>query len=130
MLFARTLRPLPSSVQKIHHGTRSQLLSFHPLRTMSARESKPTVPTTAPAKWPAPENWPASKVRSTFIDYFVKQPGFEHTFWPSSGSIPFDDDTLLFANAVSGTFRACLSALSDDSCVHGLCAINVCGCSC
>lgn len=62
---------------------------------------KPTVPTTAPHAWPSPEDWPAAKVRQTFIDYFVNQPGFEHTFWPSSGVIPFDDDTLLFANAVS-----------------------------
>ena len=68
---------------------------------MSMADSVPQVPTSAPAKWPAPEDWPASKVRQTFIDYFVKQPGFEHTFWPSSGVIPFDDDTLLFANAVS-----------------------------
>jgi alanyl-tRNA synthetase len=68
---------------------------------MSAATSKPTVPTTAPHPWPAPQDWPAAKVRSTFIDYFKNSPGFEHTFWPSSGVIPFDDDTLLFANAVS-----------------------------
>lgn len=69
---------------------------------MSAAQSAPQVPKTAPAPWPSPQDWPASKVRQTFIDYFAKQPGFEHTFWPSSGVIPFDDDTLLFANAVSG----------------------------
>lgn len=68
---------------------------------MSMASSAPKVPTTAPAKWPAPEDWPAAKVRQTFIDYFVQNPGFEHTFWASSGVIPFDDDTLLFANAVS-----------------------------
>lgn len=70
------------------------------LKKMGAND-KPTVPTTAPHAWPSPEDWPAAKVRQTFIDYFVNQPGFEHTFWPSSGVIPFDDDTLLFANAVS-----------------------------
>jgi alanyl-tRNA synthetase len=68
---------------------------------MSAATSAPVVPTSAPAKWPSPEDWPAARVRQTFIDYFVNSPGFEHTFWPSSGVIPFDDDTLLFANAVS-----------------------------
>ena len=41
--------------------------------------------------------WPASKVRSTFVDYFVKQNG--HTFVPSSPVVPHDDPTLLFANA-------------------------------
>lgn len=79
------------------------LLSRSPLHlryTMSAASSAPKVPDTAPAKWPAPEEWPAQKVRQTFIDYFANTPGFEHTFWPSSGVIPFDDDTLLFANAV------------------------------
>ena len=69
---------------------------------MSAASSKPVTPTTAPHPYPRPEDWPAAKVRSTYIDYFKNAPGFEHTFWPSSGVIPFDDDTLLFANAVSG----------------------------
>jgi alanyl-tRNA synthetase len=66
-----------------------------------AANSAPQVPTTAPAAWPEPQNWSAEKVRKTYIDYFQNQPGYEHTFWPSSGVIPFDDDTLLFANAVS-----------------------------
>jgi alanyl-tRNA synthetase len=68
---------------------------------MSMAASAPKVPETAPAKWPQPENWPAAKVRETFMEYFKTTQGFEHTFWPSSGVIPFDDDTLLFANAVS-----------------------------
>jgi alanyl-tRNA synthetase len=68
---------------------------------MSMANSVPKIPDTAPAKWPQPENWPAAKVRQTYIEYFQKTEGFEHTFWPSSGVIPFDDDTLLFANAVS-----------------------------
>lgn len=61
----------------------------------------PTVPDSPPHPWPRPQEWPAAKVRQTYIDYFKEQPGLEHTFWPSSGVIPFDDDTLLFANAVS-----------------------------
>lgn len=92
MLFARSLRPIATPL-------RFQLR--HVSNRMSAANSAPTVPTTAPAKWPSPEDWPASKVRKTYIDFFTGQPGFEHTFWPSSGVIPFDDDTLLFANAVS-----------------------------
>ncbi|CAG8719904.1 5388_t:CDS:2, partial [Acaulospora colombiana] len=40
--------------------------------------------------------WTASKVRQTYIDFF-KSKG--HTFWPSSSTIPFEDPTLLFANA-------------------------------
>jgi hypothetical protein len=67
---------------------------------MSAANAKPTVPTTPPHPWPSPSDWPAEKVRQTYIEFFVNQPEFGHTFWPSSGVIPFDDDTLLFANAV------------------------------
>jgi len=40
--------------------------------------------------------WPASKVRKTFIEFFE---GKGHTFWPSSSTIPYEDPTLLFANA-------------------------------
>jgi alanyl-tRNA synthetase len=72
---------------------------------MSPATTAPALPKTPPAKWPSPEDWPANKVRQTFIDYFVNAPGFEHTFWRSSGVIPFDDDTLLFANAVSASYH-------------------------
>lgn len=78
----------------------SSLLSKYN-NNMSAADSAPVVPKTPGASWPQPENWPAEKVRKTFIEYFTQQPGFEHTFWPSAGVIPFDDDTLLFVNAVS-----------------------------
>ncbi|WVQ81256.1 alanine-tRNA ligase [Cryptococcus sp. DSM 104549] len=74
---------------------------------------KPTVPTTAPHPWPAPEDWPASKVRQSFIDYFANQPGFEHTHWPSSGVIPFDDDTLLFANAGMNQYKPLFLGTAD-----------------
>ncbi|WVR09077.1 alanine-tRNA ligase [Kwoniella sp. DSM 27419] len=80
---------------------------------MSAAALKPEVPTTAPHPWPQPEDWPAAKVRQTFIDYFVQQPGFEHTFWPSSGVIPFDDDTLLFANAGMNQYKPLFLGTAD-----------------
>ena len=40
--------------------------------------------------------WPANKVRSTFIEYFKRN---GHTYWKSSPCVPHDDPTLLFANA-------------------------------
>lgn len=40
--------------------------------------------------------WTAPKVRQQFIDYFKEQ---GHTFVPSSPTIPYEDPTLLFANA-------------------------------
>lgn len=50
-----------------------------------------SVSTTTPAV-----EWPAAKVRSTFLDFFRER---GHTFVPSSSTIPYDDPTLLFANA-------------------------------
>lgn len=40
--------------------------------------------------------WPAKKVRETFFEYFRSK---GHTFVPSSSTIPYEDPTLLFANA-------------------------------
>lgn len=42
-------------------------------------------------------DWPASKVRTTFLDYFKQS--HEHTFVPSASVIPYEDPTLLFVNA-------------------------------
>lgn len=96
MLLSRPTRLL---TRTIYHTQPPHLSSRR--FVMSGAAMKPVVPTTPPHPWPSPQDWPAAKVRSTFIEYFKNAPGAEHTFWPSSGVIPFDDDTLLFANAVS-----------------------------
>ena len=41
--------------------------------------------------------WSVSKVRDTFVDFFVKDNN--HTHVVSSATIPHDDPTLLFANS-------------------------------
>jgi alanyl-tRNA synthetase len=46
--------------------------------------------------------WTASKVRQEFFDFFLSK---DHTFVHSSPTIPYDDPTLLFANA--GMNQAC-----------------------
>eukprot|EP00818_Percolomonas_sp_WS_P000294 CAMPEP_0117447580 /NCGR_PEP_ID=MMETSP0759-20121206/6951_1 /TAXON_ID=63605 /ORGANISM="Percolomonas cosmopolitus, Strain WS" /LENGTH=1013 /DNA_ID=CAMNT_0005239925 /DNA_START=153 /DNA_END=3194 /DNA_ORIENTATION=+ len=51
----------------------------------------------------SPQNWPSDKVRSTFLDFFVKT--HHHTYVESSKTIPHDDPTLLFANAGMNQFK-------------------------
>ena len=40
--------------------------------------------------------WPAARVREEFFNYFKSK---DHPYVPSSSTIPYDDPTLLFANA-------------------------------
>ncbi|KZT63772.1 hypothetical protein DAEQUDRAFT_699743 [Daedalea quercina L-15889] len=48
-------------------------------------------------------HWPAAKVRQEFFSYFQSK---GHTFVPSSSTIPYEDPTLLFANAGMNQFKA------------------------
>ncbi|KDN40606.1 hypothetical protein K437DRAFT_258595 [Tilletiaria anomala UBC 951] len=58
-------------------------------------------------------DWPANKVRSTFVDYFKDKYG--HTFVPSSSTIPYDDPTLLFANAGMNQYKSIFLGIADPS---------------
>lgn len=46
--------------------------------------------------------WPARRTRDEFFKYFQER---DHTFVPSSSTIPYDDPTLLFANAGMNQFK-------------------------
>lgn len=43
-----------------------------------------------------PSTWSSARIRQEFFDYFAKT---GHTYVPSSSTIPYEDPTLLFANA-------------------------------
>ncbi|ODV77334.1 alanyl-tRNA synthetase, cytoplasmic [Suhomyces tanzawaensis NRRL Y-17324] len=48
-------------------------------------------------------DWSASKVRSTFLEFFKTKKN--HTFVPSSSVVPHNDPTLLFANAGMNQYK-------------------------
>ncbi|KAI8456025.1 alanyl-tRNA synthetase [Phakopsora pachyrhizi] len=58
-------------------------------------------------------DWPASKVRKTFLDFFENQNN--HKFVHSSSVIPFDDPTLLFANAGMNQYKPIFLGTVDPS---------------
>ena len=43
-----------------------------------------------------PSTWSSARIRHEFFDYFAKT---GHTYVPSSSTVPYEDPTLLFANA-------------------------------
>lgn len=54
-------------------------------------------------------DWPANKVRETFVKYFEER---QHTFVPSSSTIPYEDPTLLFANAGMNQYKSIFLGLA------------------
>lgn len=97
----------PQTLQTLSLGRR---LFFTTTFNMSAAPADTTSRFATTSKF---GSWPAKKVRSTFMDYFTKE--HKHTFVPSSSTIPYDDPTLLFANAGMNQYKSIFLGTVDPS---------------
>ncbi|XP_065865616.1 alanine--tRNA ligase isoform X1 [Euphorbia lathyris] len=61
---------------------------------------------------PQEMEWPANKVRDTFISYFEHK---DHVNWKSSPVVPVNDPTLLFANAGMNQYKPIFLGTADPN---------------
>ncbi|KAJ0401965.1 hypothetical protein P43SY_002012 [Pythium insidiosum] len=70
----------------------------------------------------SPENWPAKRIRQTFLEFFEKHASLPHTLYPSCPVIPLDDPTLLFINAGMNQFKPIFLGQVDPA--HPMAKLN------
>lgn len=91
------LEQLESIDQKLHQSSLNLDSIELQLQQQQQQQTHNTNPIISNDVSNASIEWPAARIRSTFIDFFVHKKN--HVMWPSSPVVPVNDPTLLFANA-------------------------------
>ncbi|PON41706.1 Alanine-tRNA ligase, class IIc [Parasponia andersonii] len=90
--------PPPSAPPLSLFSTLSSSSSSSPSTTLFSSSSSPSLQ----AAMGSNVEWPAKRVRDTFISFFEEK---NHVFYKSSPVVPHNDPTLLFANAGMNQFK-------------------------
>ncbi|RHZ09989.1 hypothetical protein DYB31_005846 [Aphanomyces astaci] len=59
--------------------------------------------------------WPAERIRQTFVDFFINHPSLPHVEYKSCPVVPLDDPTLLFINAGMNQYKPIFLGQVDPS---------------
>ncbi|KAI3810043.1 hypothetical protein L1987_19650 [Smallanthus sonchifolius] len=93
--------PAPADYSLVKFGRKNHLLGrFNQSTVASVRDS--SCVKTMGSQSAAEVEWPANKVRDSFIKFFEER---NHVYWKSSPVVPVNDPTLLFANAGMNQFK-------------------------